>query len=87
MHTCSLKASSERLSARGTVARKPIDPLGHETRTEILMLLEELEAAPDEMRGYLPGAPDLATVSYHLRILERAELVERIGGVYRRVDV
>jgi predicted transcriptional regulator len=65
------------------VARKPIDPLGHETRTEILDMLADMQLTPNEMRGYLPAKPTPATVVYHLRILERADLVERIGGVYR----
>lgn len=63
--------------------RKPIDPLGHEIRTEIVILLEETEATPREIRGHLPGPPDVQTVGYHLAILERAELVDRIGGVCR----
>jgi hypothetical protein len=41
------------------------------------------ELTPDELAGYLPADCDRKTTVYHLSILERAELVERIGGVCR----
>lgn len=67
------------------MARKPIDPLGHPLRVAIVMLLEEAEATPPEIRSHLPIGADQATVAYHLAILERAELVKRIDDFYRRV--
>jgi DNA-binding transcriptional ArsR family regulator len=57
--------------------------LTHPIRAEILGLLAEMEAAPDEVRHHLPCAPSQATVAYHLTVLERAGLIERVGGVYR----
>ena len=63
--------------------RRPIDPLAHDIREEIVMMLEGRELTPADIRRELPAAPSQATVGYHLAVLERARLVERIGGVCR----
>jgi DNA-binding transcriptional ArsR family regulator len=64
--------------------RKEIDPLGHPAREEILEALAVIgELTPTELAGYLPVDCDRPTTNFHLSILERAELVERIGGVCR----
>lgn len=62
--------------------RKPIDPLGHPIREELVELVKHVEVTAAEAVGYLPGDPSLPTVAYHLRVLEQAGLVRRIGGVY-----
>jgi DNA-binding MarR family transcriptional regulator len=64
--------------------RKPLDPLGHPAREEIIMALEAMgELTPAEVERALPADCDQATTAYHLAVLERAELIERVGGVYR----
>ncbi len=64
--------------------RQEIDPLGHPAREEILMALEVIgELTPAEIERHLPADCDRPTTVYHLAILERAELVKRVGGVCR----
>jgi hypothetical protein len=64
--------------------RQPIDPLGHPARDEIMLALEVIgELTPAELTAHLPVDCDMATTAYHLAVLERARLVERIGGVCR----
>lgn len=60
------------------------DPLGHETRAEIIDLLGGVEASTKEIRSLLPAGPTIETVAYHLVVLEQAGLVERVGGLWRR---
>jgi DNA-binding transcriptional ArsR family regulator len=61
-----------------------IDPLGHPAREEILDALSVLgELTPAELQAQLPADCDRPTTIWHLAILERAELVRRVGGVCR----
>jgi DNA-binding transcriptional ArsR family regulator len=62
------------------------DPMQHELRAEIMDLLGEVEASSLEIRRQLPEDPTLETVVYHLAVLEYAGLVERVGGLWRRVN-
>ena len=48
---------------------------------EALTIIGEL--TPGEIAGYLPVDCDRPTTVYHLAILERAGLVERVGGLCR----
>lgn len=57
--------------------------LDHPLRREMSAMLCEEELTTAEMTDRL-GGPTFANVAYHLRVLERVELVERVGGVYRR---
>jgi hypothetical protein len=53
-------------------------------RTDLLSALgqgDELSAR--ELRTKLPGNPSLSVVNYHLLVLGEAEIVERVGGLYR----
>jgi hypothetical protein len=64
--------------------RRPIDPLAHPARVEIIDALTIIgELTPAEVERALPADCDRPTTIYHLSILERAELVERVGGVCR----
>lgn len=61
------------------------DPLQHETRAEIIDLLgDEVEVSTDEVRRSLPAKPKFESVAYHLLVLEQSQLVERVGGLWRR---
>lgn len=64
---------------------RSIDPLGHPARPGSVGMLTNKELTPAEVRRSLPGEPSPATVAYHLAILERALLVERVGWVYRKL--
>lgn len=57
----------------------------HPVRAAVLAALaeDEREMRPSQIRAELPGEPDLATVAYHLKKLERAGLVDREGDRYR----
>lgn len=61
------------------------DPLGHEIRAEIFDPLGTIEASTDEIRRQLPADPTFGTVAYHLAVLENAGLLDRVGGLWRRV--
>ena len=63
---------------------RQIQARAHPMREEILDMLTDMELTAAEVEALLPADADQATVAYHLAILERAELVKRIGGVYRR---
>lgn len=62
---------------------RDIQALAHPVREEIADMLTDRELTPAEIRGNLPAEPTLSTVAYHLAILERAAVVERLGGVCR----
>jgi Helix-turn-helix domain len=57
--------------------------LDHPMREAILTLLGDHELTPAEIRERLPDEPQLAVVTYHVRTLHTAELVEVVGGLYR----
>jgi hypothetical protein len=55
----------------------------HPLRATLLDLLRDDELGATELRSRLPGRPLLATVAYHLRVLEEANMVGVVGGLYR----
>lgn len=55
----------------------------HPLRATLLDLLRDDELAATELRSRLPGGPPLSTVVYHLRVLQQAEMVGVVGGLYR----
>ena len=57
---------------------------GHPLRRALLDRLGGEERTLSELGGDgLPDDPSLSAVAYHLTVLQRAELVACIGGVYR----
>jgi len=54
---------------------------GHPLRDAILSLLDAEELTAPELRSALETSP--TAISYHLGILQRAELVRCVGGVWR----
>jgi hypothetical protein len=63
--------------------RRPTDPLANDTRLAIVEILSDTELRPVEIRRMLPGDPTFEGVAYHLAVLERAGIVQRLGGVCR----
>lgn len=55
----------------------------HPARWAMLKLLRKSELTSPEVKGRLPESMSLSEVSYHLRVLERATLVDCAEGVYR----
>ena len=57
----------------------------HPLRVTLLDLLRDDELAAPELRSRLPEKPPLSAVAYHLRVLQEAEMVDAVGGLYRLV--
>jgi hypothetical protein len=55
----------------------------HPLRAILLDLLRDEELAAAELRSRLPEGPPLSTIAYHLRVLQQAEMVGVVGGLYR----
>jgi DNA-binding transcriptional ArsR family regulator len=68
---------SERLKRRARALDNPI-------RRRISALLVGKEMTTEEVAAQVDGG-SWENVAYHLRKLEEAELVERIGGLWRRL--
>jgi hypothetical protein len=54
-------------------------------RAEIFDLLGSVEASTEEIRRQLPASPTFEKVAYHLAVLDHAGLLDRVGGLWRRV--
>jgi hypothetical protein len=55
----------------------------HPLRVTLLDLLRDHELAAPQLRSRLPEKPPLSMVAYHLRVLQEAEMVDVVGGLYR----
>jgi DNA-binding transcriptional ArsR family regulator len=56
----------------------------HPIRAAILELLDGDEMTMPELWRDLPEEATIATVGYHLAVLQDADLVDRVGGLFRR---
>ena len=56
----------------------------HPIRAAILVLLDGDEMTMPELWRDLPEEATIATVGYHLAVLQDADLVDRVGGSFRR---
>ncbi len=61
-----------------------LNATGHPIRVAILDLLDGDEMTMPELWRDLPEEATFATVGYHLAVLQDADLVDRVGGVFRR---
>jgi DNA-binding transcriptional ArsR family regulator len=57
----------------------------HPIRAAILALLDGEEMTMSELWRDLPEEATIATVGYHLAVLQDADLVDRVGGSFRRI--
>jgi DNA-binding transcriptional ArsR family regulator len=55
----------------------------HPLRITLLDLLRDDELSAPELRSRLSEQAPLSTVAYHLRVLQEAEMVDVVGGLYR----
>jgi hypothetical protein len=56
----------------------------HPIRAAILELLDGDDMTMPELWRDLPEDATVATVGYHLAVLQEADLVDRVGGLFRR---
>lgn len=66
------------------IRRKRDRALDHPLRRAILDVIRDHELSVPEICEALPDHPEAALVHYHVTILQDAELVTVIGGLYRR---
>jgi DNA-binding transcriptional ArsR family regulator len=60
------------------------NPTAHPMRAAILELLDGDEMTMPELWRDLPERVTIATVGYHLAVLQDAGLVDRVDGSFRR---
>ena len=76
---------AEEQSGRARRVRRRERAREHPLRVTLLDLLRDDELAAAELRSRLPGEPPLSMVGYHLRVLQEAEMIGVVGGLYRLV--
>lgn len=64
------------------IDQRLVRALAHPLRVEILQILNEREASPNELTGLV--AYPLGNVAYHTRVLEKCGCIELVGTARRR---